>query len=242
VRKIIFGGEGFPKQKLKQLYELFAERAGLENVYGPTECTCICSAHTIGPPDFVDMEATATLGFLAPNFDYEILFTSEARDVGELFLRGPNVGLGYYNDPDRTAMVFVQNPTHRRFADVGYRTGDLVRRDASGRLHFVGRTDFQIKHMGYRIELEEIEAALSSLAEVNECAVIYRKLGEGLGEIVGFAALARPRAPEELIRDVAEIIPPYMVPKRLTVLNSLPKNANGKIDRVALQTVPFTAS
>ena len=140
VRKIIFGGEGFPKTKLKQLYDLFGGRAELENVYGPTECTCICSAHTIVPSDFGDMKALATLGFLAPNFDYEILVTSEATDVGELFLRGPGVGLGYYNDPDRTARVFIQNPTHDRFADIGYRTGDLVRRDATGRLHFVGRS------------------------------------------------------------------------------------------------------
>jgi D-alanine--poly(phosphoribitol) ligase subunit 1 len=237
VRKIVFGGEGFPKAKLKQLHDLFGDRADLENVYGPTECTCICSAHTIGPSDFDDMRVLATLGFLAPNFDYEILSTGESRDVGELFLRGPNVGLGYYNDPERTAKAFMQNPTHCRFADIGYRTGDLVRRDASGRLHFVGRADFQIKHMGYRIELEEIEAALGSVAEVSECAVIYRKLGEGLGEIVGFAALATPKAPEELIRSVAEIVPSYMVPKRVTVLEDLPKNANGKIDRIALQTM-----
>lgn len=241
LRKIVFGGEGFPKAKLKQLYDLFGGRADLENVYGPTECTCICSAHTIVPSDFADTKTLATLGFLAPNFDYEILVTSEAADVGELFLRGPGVGLGYYNDPDRTAKVFIQNPTHARFADIGYRTGDLVRRDASGRLHFVGRADFQVKHMGYRIELEEIEAALNSVAEVKECAVVYRKMGDGLGEIVGFAALSRPKAPEELIRDVAGIIPPYMVPKRVTVLESLPRNANGKIDRLALQSVTSAA-
>jgi acyl-coenzyme A synthetase/AMP-(fatty) acid ligase len=62
-------------------------------------------------------------------------------------------------------------------------------------------------------------------------------MGDGLGEIVGFAALSRPKPPEELIREVAGIIPPYMVPKRVTVLESLPKNASGKIDRVALQTI-----
>lgn len=242
VRKIIFGGEGFPKTKLKQLYDLFGGRADLENVYGPTECTCICSAHTIEAADFADMKALATLGFLAPGFGCEIVVTNEATDVGELFLRGPGVGLGYYNDPDRTAEAFTQNPTHDRFVDIGYRTGDLVRRDASGRLRFVGRADFQVKHMGYRIELEEIEAALNSVPEVKECAVIYRKMGDGLGEIVGFASLHRPKAPEQLIRDVAGIIPPYMVPKRVTVLESLPKNASGKIDRIALQTVTSAAA
>jgi D-alanine--poly(phosphoribitol) ligase subunit 1 len=242
VRKIIFGGEGFPKAKLKRLYELFGNRADLENVYGPTECTCICSAHTISSADFADMQSLATLGFLASNFDYEILSTNGSEGTGELFLRGPNVGLGYYNDPERTAKSFVQNPTHRRFADIGYRTGDLVRRDSKGQLHFVGRSDFQIKHMGYRIELEEIEAALGSVPEVKECAVVYRKLGEGMGEIVGFAALAAAKPDAELIQEVARIVPPYMVPKRVILLSDLPKNANGKIDRIVLQSMASPAA
>jgi D-alanine--poly(phosphoribitol) ligase subunit 1 len=241
IRKIIFGGEGFPKTKLKRLFDLFGDRADLENVYGPTECTCICSAHTIGLADFEDMQSLATLGFLASNFDYEILSTEGSGAAGELFLRGPNVGLGYYNDPERTARVFGQNPRHRFFADIGYRTGDLVRRDPAGRLHFVGRADFQIKHMGYRIELEEIEAALAILPQIKESAVIYRRLGEGLGEIIGFAALATPLAAEEIIQQVARIVPPYMVPKRVRLLEDLPKNANGKIDRIALQSIASRA-
>jgi D-alanine--poly(phosphoribitol) ligase subunit 1 len=242
IRKIIFGGEGFPKSKLKQLYDLFGGRAQLENVYGPTECTCICSAHTIVASDFADMHALAPLGFLAPNFDYEILPDSEREDAGELFLRGSNVGLGYYNDRERTTKAFIQNPRHARFADIGYRTGDLVRRDKDGRLHFIGRTDFQIKHMGYRIELEEIETALSSLPEVEESAVVYRKTGNGLGEIIGFAAVTRATAPEQLIREVASIIPAYMVPKRVTILESLPRNPNGKLDRLALQQMISAAA
>jgi D-alanine--poly(phosphoribitol) ligase subunit 1 len=239
IRKIVFGGEGFPKTKLKQLYDLFGSRADLENVYGPTECTCICSSHAIVPEDFADMQTFAPLGFLAANFDCEIL-TEAKQQEGELFLRGPGVGLGYYNDPERTAKSFRQNPRHRRFADIGYCTGDLVRRDTAGRLCFIGRVDFQIKHMGYRIELEEIEAALDAVSDVKECAVIYRKLGDGLGEIVGFAALDGPRAAGELIEEIARIVPPYMLPKRMRILDSLPKSATGKIDRVALQALAGT--
>lgn len=235
VRKIIFGGEGFPKVKLKQLYDLFGARADLENVYGPTECTCICSAHTIGPADFDDMKQLATLGSLAQNFEGEIFPLDERHpDFGELFLRGPQVGLGYYNDPERTAKSFIQNPHHAQYLDIGYRTGDLVQRDAQGRLHFKGRADFQIKHMGYRIELEEIEAALATLTGVAECAVIYQRLGDGLGEILGFAAMPIPEASELLVDKVSAIIPSYMLPRRIYVLESLPKNANGKIDRLAL--------
>lgn len=238
IRKIIFGGEGFPKSKLRQLYDIFGARAELENVYGPTECTCICSAHTISNDDFEDMQNLASLGLLAQNFDLEILPVDEAdHDFGELFLRGPQVGLGYYNDPERTARAFVQNPRHSRYADVGYRSGDLVRRDARGWLHFKGRADFQIKHMGYRIELEEIEAALGTLFDVRECAVIYQKLGDGLGQIVAFAAMNTPVSSGDMLRKLAAIVPPYMTPRCMTILDLLPKNANGKIDRVALQAL-----
>jgi D-alanine--poly(phosphoribitol) ligase subunit 1 len=236
VRKIIFGGEGFPKPKLKKLYDLFGRRAEFENVYGPTECTCICSAHAIQPADFADMKALAPLGFLAPDFSYEILDSTGSADEGELFLCGPNVGLGYYNDPERTAASFFQNPRHRRFRDIGYRTGDLVRRDPDGCLHFIGRTDFQIKHMGYRIELEEVESALAGLPRVGECAVIYRKLGDGLGELIGFVA-GESIDPDELVRGVARLLPAYMAPRRISVLQALPRNANGKIDRIALQGI-----
>jgi D-alanine--poly(phosphoribitol) ligase subunit 1 len=236
MRKIVFGGEGFPKAKLKQLWDLFGSRADLENVYGPTECTCICSAYTIRERDFSDMQNLAPLGTLAQNFDCEIIAADAADpDFGELFLRGPHVGLGYYNDPARTAAAFVQNPTHSRYIDVGYRTGDLVRRDESGRLHFKGRKDYQIKHMGYRIELEEIEAALSSVPGVKECAVVYHKLGEALGQIVAFVASDAGMTADEVMRHVGSALPDYMVPRRVVFLHALPKNANGKIDRVGLQ-------
>jgi D-alanine--poly(phosphoribitol) ligase subunit 1 len=236
MRKIVFGGEGFPKAKLKQLWDLFGSRADLENVYGPTECTCICSAHRIVESDFEDMQALAPLGLLAQNFDYEILPADPADDAfGELFLRGPHVGLGYYNDAGRTAAAFTQNPRHARYLDLGYRTGDLVRRDSRGWLHFKGRKDYQVKHMGYRIELEEIEAALAAVAGVKECAVVYQKLGEGLGQIVGFAATDVAMAAEDVTRDVGKAVPDYMVPRRIVFMDALPKNANGKIDRVRLQ-------
>lgn len=243
IRKIIFGGEGFPKPKLKQLFTLLGHRCDLENVYGPTECTCICSAHTITSADFEDMQNLATLGPLAQNFDHEILPLDESDPhFGELFLRGPQVGLGYYRDPERTVRAFVQNPRHQDYADIGYRTGDLVRRDERGWFHFKGRADFQIKHMGYRIELEEIEAALSTLPGVRECAVIYQRLGDGMGQILGYTAMPESVPSEALVQQVAAIVPPYMVPRRITVLDTLPKNANGKIDRVALLALASSPS
>lgn len=236
VRMIIFGGEAFPKPKLKQLHELFAHRAALENVYGPTECTCICSAHRVETADLETTEGFVTLGHLAPNFDCEIL------PQGELFLRGPQVGLGYYREPERTALSFTQNPNHQAYADVGYCTGDVVERDAQGRLHFKGRRDFQIKHLGYRIELEEIEAALAAISGVHEAAAIYQVLGEGLGQIVAVVATGDPISPEEIQKQAALRLSSYMVPRRVLILKTLPKNPNGKIDRPELQKLALASS
>lgn len=96
--------------------------------------------------------------------------------------------------------------------------------------------------MGYRIELEEIESALSTLPGVKECAVIYQRLGDGMGQILGYAAMPEQVPTDELVRQVAAIVPPYMVPRRITVLDTLPKNANGKIDRVALLALASSPS
>ena len=237
VRKLIFGGEGFPKPRLSELFSMFGHRIQFENVYGPTECTCICSSHQVTSEDFQDMRSLTTLGHLAENFDYDILpVDTSDPDFGELFLKGPQVGLGYFNDPERTAQSFVQNPKHQSFRDIGYRTGDLVRRDDRHQLHFKGRTDLQIKHMGYRIELEEIEAALATIPCVTECAVIYQTVAAGMGHILGFAVLtSNHHADVDLISMLADIVPSYMVPRRIQVLSALPRNANGKIDRQKLQ-------
>jgi len=236
IRLFIFGGEGFPKPKLKQLYDLYGERAALLNVYGPTECTCICSEYFIQESDFEDMTNLAPLGQMTKNFFYQIVDENlSLSDRGELLLGGPNVGSGYYNDQERTEKAFIQNPSHNNFRDIMYRTGDLVERDSFGLVHFKGRVDNQIKHMGYRIELEEIEAGLNTLSGVKEAAAIYKKLGVGLGQIVAFVASDLPLKSQDLIRQIRLVVPDYMVPKKIEVLTALPKNQNGKIDRNALK-------
>ena len=235
IRRISFGGEGFPKNKLKQLYDLFGDRITLFNVYGPTECTCICSSYIITQDDFGNMSELAPLGFMAPNFGYEILALDDKdASLGELALTGPCVGLGYYNDPERTEKSFVQNPG-KLYSQRMYKTGDIVQRAENGYLHFRGRVDNQIKHMGYRIEMEEIEAAFSSLDYINEVGVIYEKVSVDLGQIKAYVSL-NGNAPEQngISTDIKNLLPPYMVPKSIKVLEVLPKNANGKIDRKQL--------
>lgn len=238
IKRISFGGEGFPKNKLKQLYEMFGDRMILYNVYGPTECTCICSSYIISNSDFENMNELAPLGNIANNFGYEILpLDDNDLDLGELTLIGPCVGLGYYNDPERTAMSFVQN-SKSHFNQLMYKTGDIVQKASNGHLHFKGRVDNQVKHMGYRIELEEIEAALSTLSYINEAGVVYEKINAELGQIKAFVSVSDKTVDKtKVISDIKILLPPYMIPRVVSFLDLLPKNANGKIDRKQLASL-----
>ena len=238
VTRISFGGEGFPKNKLQQLFQLFGDRITLFNVYGPTECTCICSSYIITEKDFENMNELAPLGLIASNFSFEILQQkAENQSLGELALLGPCVGLGYYNDVERTATSFIQN-SKSSFTQVMYKTGDLVELGSNGYLYFKGRIDNQVKHMGYRIELEEIEAAFSTLNYVDEVGVIYEKISAELGQIKAFISIAAPQIDEQtILSDIKNLLPPYMIPRKIVILPILPKNSNGKIDRKQLALV-----
>jgi D-alanine--poly(phosphoribitol) ligase subunit 1 len=238
VRIITFGGEGFPKPKLKFLFDLFANRIRIVNVYGPTECTCICSAYDVKMEDFNDMINLAPLGFLAPDFDYLILDenNNEAKS-GELVLGGPQVGLGYYNDQERTEKSFMQHPFIKNYRKVLYKTGDIVRKDKNGIIHILGRADNQIKHMGYRIELEEIEAGFNRLEYINESGAVYEKFNDGLGQIKAFVTLKSNVTIESIRHDLKKILPSYMIPRIITILDTLPRNQNGKIDRLSLKNI-----
>ena len=237
LRRIIFGGEGYPKAELKKLYDLFSGESTLVNVYGPTECTCICSAYDLSDEDFKDMDGLPPLGKLNPNFDYRILDEQERdADVGELCLIGPNVASGYFNDLERSAASFFTLTEPRRFMKRMYRTGDLVR-EVQGHLHFVGRKDNQVKHMGYRIELEEIEHALANLPQINQAAVIYQRTNSAYGKLIGFVASSAEVEEKGLLAELAKVLPEYMIPSRILVKVELPKNPNGKVDRQQLRTL-----
>ncbi|HEY2799108.1 MAG TPA: amino acid adenylation domain-containing protein [Chthoniobacterales bacterium] len=240
VRTVIFGGEGYPKTKLRDLFDCVSPRIELINVYGPTECTCICSTYQITDKDFETLDGYPPLGGPVANFSFIILNKAgepaALDEAGELLLGGPCVGLGYYDEPELTQVAFRQNPLHKAYHDRTYATGDLVMRSrADHKVHFVGRKDSQIKHQGYRIELEEIEHVLRGVPGIDEAVALHSEK-DGFSTIVAVVASTAGSKPEAIRQEVSATLPGYMVPSRIDILARLPKNANGKIDRSLLKS------
>lgn len=244
LKQFIFGGEGYPKPKLKKLFDLYSSRSRFYNVYGPTECTCICSAYEVTRKDFIARDETesaaalAPLGVIAENFSHYILNENlgqvDADEAGELWLGGPQVALGYYNDEDRTRAAFLQNPLQDSFRDILYRTGDRVYvNQSNGLLYFAGREDNQVKHMGYRIELEEIEGALYQIDDVEEVIVVHGQR-RGLSRLIAAVRMSAVSDEKGMLRLLSVMLPGYMLPNEIRFMTELPKNANGKLDRRAL--------
>jgi D-alanine--poly(phosphoribitol) ligase subunit 1 len=241
IKRFIFGGEGYPKSKLKKLYDLYSDRAEFFNVSGPTECTCICSSYKLAEADFADIQGFPPLGEIINNFSYLIVDENDkcvpAGEIGELCLLGPNVGMGYYNDPERTQLNFVQNPYNSNYYEIMYKTGDMVNYNPEDdKVYIMGRKDNQVKHMGYRIELEEIETALSCLDYISQAAVLHGSYRE-LSRLVAIVS-TKSKIDETGIRnDLKQIIPDYMIPTTFHMIRELPRNPNGKVDRRKLTEI-----
>lgn len=236
VRIFSFGGEGYPKKLLRKLYSIYSNTASFYNVYGPTEGTCICSAYRIEESD-MEQDGLAPLGQIAPNFDYLILDDQDnENNLGELCLLGNQLALGYYNDEERTRKSFVKCNKYANYDVKMYRTGDLVE-CIDDKLFFRGRVDNQIKHMGYRIELEEVENALIKVEGVKQCAVIHTISKNNFSKLVGFVATDKELDLSYLRQELKKYVPNYMVPSSFEFMAELPKNANGKVDRVQLRNM-----
>lgn len=236
LRCIIFGGEPFPKKELFNLYKDLKKKIKLFNVYGPSECTCICSNYEISSRDFtpLEMKRFAPLGKkLIENFKY-IIWDEHKKNqinrpnkIGELLIGGENVGLGYFNDPKMTKEKFIQNPLNSKYLDIYYSSGDLVYFDKKY-IYFAGRKDDQIKYLGYRIELAEIENAINSLTYVKQSIVLFGKKNNKQ-EITAWVLLEKNKK-LNIQSKLKKKLPYYMLPKIHYVTN-FKINQNGKINR-----------
>jgi D-alanine--poly(phosphoribitol) ligase subunit 1 len=241
VRAFVFGGEGFPIEALRAVHTRFGSAARLINVYGPTETSCICSSLEL---DAASLAAATgplpSLGRMHTDFSHLVL-DDDGRPValgaaGELWIGGPNVGLGYFANPDETTRRFQQDPRQSDYRSIYYRSGDLVREDEQGLLWFQGRADNQIKIAGHRVELEEIDGALEAQPGIGRALTVLSRRA-GTAELVTAFEARETVSVAVLMTALAARLPTYMRPARLIELQKLPLNANGKVDRRAIQAL-----
>ncbi len=212
---LMIGGE-------KLTPELYARIKSLRiaHVYGPTECTIWSTA-----------SSNQTLGRPLPNEKAyvldEHLIPLPVGAKGELYLGGEGVARGYWNRPDLTAEKFIPNPFQS--GSRLYKTGDLARRLPTGELEYIGRNDFQVKIKGHRIELGEVEAALSAYPGIKQAVAAAK--GQ---TIVGYYVPKRELEEREILEFLSRKLPHYMLPDRLIPLKEFPLTLAGKVDRTFL--------
>jgi non-ribosomal peptide synthetase component F len=237
VRLAAFCGEALPAEIAESFCEAMPA-AVVENLYGPTELTIACTLYRWRPGASNAECENGLVPIGEPYPEMEILVVDEELapvapgETGELLMTGPQLTLGYWQDPEKTAAAFTVPPGRK---DVFYRTGDRVRRPTGDEpLVYLGRMDHQLKIHGYRVELGEIEAVLRREAGVDLAICVgWPKSASGVEGVVAFLATDEVDA-DALRNRTKELLPPYMVPKRFLAQPQMPLNANGKVDRKAL--------
>ncbi|HEV2146751.1 MAG TPA: amino acid adenylation domain-containing protein [Longimicrobiaceae bacterium] len=239
LRWIVPTGEALPPE-LCRAWLLRYPRIPMLNAYGPTECSDDVTHCVLDTPP-AESVAAMPIGRPVCNMRAYVLDPAlnpvPAGVAGELYVGGVGVGRGYMRDPARTAQAFVPDPHAGEPGARLYRTGDRVRWLPEGSLVFLGRLDHQVKIRGFRIELGEIEAVLARHPAVREAVVVAREDTPGDARLVAYVSPregAAEAGPGELREALLRQLPAYMVPSAFVVLDALPQNANGKVDRKAL--------
>lgn len=229
---IAFGSEVFPKKQYG-IWRTAMPDATFYNLYGPTEATGM-SCYWRADRELGENEAIP-IGHPFHNTRIYLIGEDGAPvprgEVGEIYIGGTCVTMGYYANPEKTEQAFVVNPTVSAWRDIVYKTGDMGRYNDHGELVFVSRRDYQIKHMGHRIELGEIEAAADRLEGVARSCALYDTEHRRIR--LFYMGAAREA---ELSSYLRGYLPRYMLPNEIKRLASLPLTPNGKLDRRALES------
>jgi D-alanine--poly(phosphoribitol) ligase subunit 1 len=233
LRCSIFAGEPLPVATA-QAWQAAAPNSVVENFYGPTEVTVDCLAQRLeDPPNITRNRGCLAIGHPFPGIRAAIVDSNlnflPQNEEGELIVSGRQLARGYLLDPDLTAARFPVIDGHR-----WYRTGDLAYQDSTGAFHHLGRVDNQVKILGYRVELEEVEAHLRSVLGTDLVAAVAWPLTDVRPTgIVAFHCT--PGITRDWVRDgMRKLAPDYMVPQRVYQIPVLPLSSSGKIDRKAL--------
>ena len=220
LKRVFFCGEVMPCATLNGWRQALPD-ADYVNMYGPTEITDVCTWYRVDR-EFADTDSLP-IGF--PCANTRILLIE-----GEICVSGTCLSPGYYNAPEKTAAVFVQNPLRPQISEIIYRTGDLGEYNDRNELIFLGRRDSQIKRSGYRIELGEIECALQNAADVELACCYYDAEREKI--IAAYTGNTDEKALKACLKAA---LPKYMLPDVLLQRERLPRTGSGKLDRRALR-------
>jgi amino acid adenylation domain-containing protein/FkbH-like protein/non-ribosomal peptide synthase protein (TIGR01720 family) len=232
LKTVLTGGEKVSLRHVNLLRRTLPE-LNLLHVYGPTENTTFSTWYP------VESEHNDDVPIGRPIAHSELfILDSHLRPVprgitGEIYCGGIGLGRGYLNRAELTADLFVPHPFSKTPGERLYRSGDLGYWDHDGNVVFVGRNDDQVKIRGFRIEIGEIETRLRAHPSVEKAVVLARELG-GTHELNAYLVAGEPLTSEDLRAWLLEVLPEYMVPARFVMLEQLPLNANGKVDRKAL--------
>jgi amino acid adenylation domain-containing protein len=239
LRTVIFGGEALEMSSLCSWFARHGDsRPQLINMYGITETTVFVTYKPLTAQ--TAHESASIIGVHIPDLQTYILdesFLPVGIGVpGELYVGGSGLARGYLNLPELSALRFIPHAFSQLPGERLYRTGDLARFRPDGEIEYIGRTDDQVKIRGHRIELGEIEAVLGRIAGIKQCAVVVREDSSLGKQLVAYIepALGSTLDVEMLRNELGRVLPDYMVPTALVLLEKIPLTMNGKLDRRAL--------
>ena len=234
-QRIFFAGEVFPPKQFNA-WKIALPNTEFVNLYGPIEISIDCTFHRV--MDLIPEGESIPIGKSCKNTRVLIINDdgkeASIDEIGELWVSGSSTALGYYNNEELTSSKFVTNRLNPKYKETYYLTGDLVSKNHDGLISFHGRKDNQVKHLGYRIELSEIENAINLHQNVKNSVVTYsakekeiRLIYESDNELTS----------KELVAHFKKYLPKYMIPTRFKRIAKMPMNPNGKIDRLRLTDV-----
>ena len=231
LRKICFSGSVMPGKCIRKWQQNLPD-ARFVNQYGPTEATASCTYYEVD--HLVEEGEVLPIGRAYENYRVFILKEdgrlAKPGEKGEICITGPCLALGYYKDPERTAKAFVTSPLEEGYEVRMYKTGDIGMEREDHLLEFCGRKDRQIKHMGHRVELDEIEVAANQIPGMKECCCSYEHEKEKI-----YLFYAGEVEKKLLFAELKKKLPGFMIPRSVQCMDELPKLSNGKIDMKKLK-------
>lgn len=240
LRWSLFCGEALSRETADE-WQKAASNSTVENLYGPTECTIACTAYRWDPDRSVAECHNGLVPIGRPWDGVRSLVVDDdlrpvaAGETGELAVAGRQTFTGYWRDEAATARAFFEAPSEAGGGDVYYRTGDRVRQLPSGDLGFIGRLDHQVQVMGHRVELGEVEAVLRAGLGVTDAAAVAWPLESGNAQGIAAFVSGNELDAAAVAETAQRLLPDYMAPRTVRLLDELPRNSNGKVDRLALR-------